>query len=149
MNLFCWNQMDIVSHTTMNKPVRRLHVHGSVFSRIFPWFGHKCFFIMKLISKHEIGIRNGIVMPKLYRKEVSHRSVDWLTEILNFDPCGWRPSWISANCRLAQTCHTGNQAKFSLETHISINPPKNNTLLTATRFTIEHIRMASGLSKIL
>ena len=43
----------------------------------FPEFFHDLvtnvvFFSMKLISKHEIGIRNGIVMPKLYRKEVSH-----------------------------------------------------------------------------
>ena len=46
---------------------------------------------------------------------------------------------------IAQGCHSGNQAKLSLGTHVTMILSKNNTLLTATRSTIRHIRVATGL----
>ena len=48
-----------------------------------------------------------------------------------------------------QGCQSGNQAKFSLQTHISKKPPKNNTLLTETRSLPINMHLTNRLSSFL
>ena len=47
--------------------------------------------------------------------------------------------------KIAQSCQSGNQAKFALEPHVSANQQKNFIVPDISRSSIWHIELSAGL----
>ena len=82
-------------------------------------------FCVKLTCYCKNNIRNGISMCENPIKEVSHINVWKGCQKLNFQKGARRPSWIMLITRVAQGCHSGNQAKIVLGVDINTNQQKN------------------------
>ena len=88
---------------------------------------------LNVIPNYKINLRNEFLVPKHWLKSN-------VTAKLNGGHL-----WFMQITGIAQGCHSGNQAKLSLGTHVTMILSKNHTLLTATRSTIRLIRVATGL----
>ena len=62
----------------------------------------------------------------------------WLKLYIHLRP--WRPFWIYANYNFPQSFHSGNQAKYFLQTHECMKPSK-----TYTSHDNKVLNLATGL----
>ena len=100
----------------------------------------------KFFKKSKFVPRNGFLMINYVEKRYNTCSYINVLESCHFQSIRVSHLGFMQITGFAWSCQPSNQARFSLQTHGDMNPPKNYTLLTITRFTAECIRVATRLS---